>query len=168
MYAEHLFKQFFTSKKCGKKLSDLIFQSNLNELIVKFGGDGTTTLKQSVITRWLSLFSCIESVYLNYDAVLLALENRRMTKYLNDLTKYNLLDVLLLLAPLNAAVQAIQIDTAPSLHLVVPFYQKLLNDYSTHSKLVSTAKKKYPAIFHTSFACEYLSNESTGAYFVCD
>lgn len=78
-----------------------------------------------------------------------------------------MLDVLLLLAPLNAALQAIQIDAAPSLHLVVPFYQKLASDYNTHSKLVSTAKKKYPKIFQTSFACEYLSNESNGMYFVC-
>lgn len=133
-------------------------------MIIKLGGNTTTTLKQSVITRWLSLFSCIESVYLNYDAVLLALECRRTTKYLNDLTKYNMLDLLLLLAPLNAALQAIQIDETPSLHLVVPFYQKLLNDYGTYSKLVATAKKKYPEIFQTSFAGEYLANESIGMY----
>lgn len=148
-----------------RKENFCFFQSNLNELIVKFGGDGTTTLKQSVVTRWLSLFTCIESVYLNYDAVLLALENRRSTKYLNDLTKYNLLDVLLLLAPLNAALQAIQIDEAPSLHLVIPFHQKLSSDYSTHSKLLSTARKKYPTVFQSSFAYEYLSNESNGMYF---
>jgi hypothetical protein len=134
-------------------------------LIVKFGGQGSKALKQSVVTRWLSLFSCVESVYMNYDAVLLALENRRTIKYITDLTKYNLLDLLLLLAPLNAALQAIQIDEGPSIHLVVPFYQKLLNDYSTYSKLVSTAKKKYPTIFQTSFAVEYLSNESTGTSF---
>ncbi len=98
-------------------------------------------MKQSVVTRWLSLFSCAESVYMNYDATLLALENRRSTKYVNDLTKYNLLDLLLLLAPLNAALQGIQIDKSPSLHLVIPFYQKLLHDYSAYSTLVSSAKK---------------------------
>jgi hypothetical protein len=78
---------------------------------------------------------------MNYDATLLALENRRSTKYVNDLTKYNLLDLLLLLAPLNAALQGIQIDKSPSLHLVIPFYQKLLHDYSAYSTLVSSAKK---------------------------
>ncbi|CAF3044110.1 unnamed protein product [Rotaria sp. Silwood2] len=122
--------------------------SNLNELIVKLGGEGTTTLKQSVVTRWLSLFSCAESVYNNYDAVLLALESRRATRYIDNLTKYNLIDLLLLLAPLNAALQAIQTDETPSLHLVVPFYQKLLDNYSTYSKLVSSAKKKVS--FHIS------------------
>jgi hypothetical protein len=104
-------------------------------------------------------------VYSNYDAVLLALDSRRKTKYINDLTKYHMLDLLLLLAPLNAALQAIQIDEGPSLHLVIPFYQKLLHDYSTYSKLVSSAKKKYPSIFQTSFAADYLLTESSGKYF---
>ena len=99
-------------------------------------------MKQSAVTRWLSLFSYAESVYSNYDAVLLALENRRTTKYTNDLTKHNLVNLLLLLAPLNAALEAIQTDEAPSLHLVIPFYQKLLHDYGTHSKLVSSSKKE--------------------------
>ncbi|CAF1299499.1 unnamed protein product [Rotaria sordida] len=142
--------------------------TNLNELIVKFGGDGTKTLKQSVITRWLSLFICVESVYSNYDATLLALESRRATKYMNDLTKYSLIDLLLLLAPINAALQAIQTDETPSLHLVVPFYQKLLHDYSSYSKLVASAKKRYPAIFLNSYVAEYLSTEPRGVYFEND
>ncbi|CAF3326372.1 unnamed protein product [Rotaria sp. Silwood2] len=136
--------------------------TNVNELIVKLGGDGTKTLKQSVVTRWLSLFTCIESVYSNYDAIILALESRRATKYINDLTKYNLIDVLLLLAPLNAALQAIQMDEMPSIHLVIPFYQKLMNDYSSFSKLFTSAKKRYPDIFQTSFVCDYLVNEPHG------
>ena len=74
--------------------------------------------------------------------MLLALESRRTTKYINDLTKYNLIDLLLLLAPLNAALEAIQIDATPSLYLIIPFYQKLLHDYSTHSKLVSSSQKR--------------------------
>ena len=122
-------------------------------------------MKQSVVTRWLSLFSCAESVYSNYDAMLLALESRRTTKYINDLTKYNLIDLLLLLGPLNAALEAIQTDERPSLHLVIPFYQKLLHDYSTHSKLVSSAKKKYPLIFQSSYVNDYLLTESSGMYF---
>ena len=98
-------------------------------------------MKQSITTRWLSLFACAESVYFNYDSIKLALETRHVTRYLNDLTKYNLIDVLLLLAPLNAALQAIQTDEKPSLHLVIPFYQKLLNVCGTYSKLVLSAKK---------------------------
>ena len=137
----------------------------MNELLVKLGGEGTITLKQSVVTRWLSLFSCAESVCSNYDAVLLALETRRTTKYINDLTKHNLIDLLLLLAPLNAALEVIQTDEAPSLHLVVPFYQKLLHYYSTHSKLVSSAKKKYSLIFQRSYVNDYLLAESSGMYF---
>lgn len=133
---------------------------------MKFGNGKTTTLKKSVDTRWLSLFSCIESIYCNFDAMLLALENRRSTKYISDLTKYNLIDLLLLLAPLNAALCAIQTDEMPSLHLVIPFYQKLLNDYSTYSKLVSSAKKKYPLIFETPFAIDYILNESSGMHFL--
>lgn len=135
----------------------------MNELILKIG-DGNTTLKQSVITRWLSLFVCVESVYTNYDTLLLALEARRSTQYIVELTKFNLIDLLLLLAPLNAALHSIQIDEKPSLHLVVPFYQKLLNDYSDYSKLVSSAKKKYPSIFQTAVVCDYLMNESHGKY----
>lgn len=133
---------------------------------MKLGGDGTTTLKQSVDTRWLSLFVCVESVYCNFDAILLALENRRATRYVNDLTKYNLIDLLLLLVPLNAALYAIQADAIPSLHLVIPFYQKLLHDYSTYSKLISSAKKKYAPIFNSSFVADYLLNESSGMYFI--
>ncbi|CAF1433590.1 unnamed protein product [Rotaria sordida] len=133
--------------------------------LVQLGTDGTTTLKQSVVTRWLSLFVCAESVYCNFDAILLALETRRTTRYVNDLTKYNLIDLLLLLAPLNAALHAIQTDQTPSLHLVIPFYQKLLHDYSTHSKLVSSSKKKYPSIFQSSFVADYLLNESSGVRF---
>ena len=137
----------------------------MNELIVKLGGEGTTTLKHSVVTGWLSLFSCAESVYSNYDAVLLALESHRTTKYITDLTKHNLIDLLLLLASLNAVLEAIQTDEPPSLHLVIPFYQKLLHDYSTHSKLVSSAKKKYSLIFQSSYVNDYLLTESSGMYF---
>jgi hypothetical protein len=135
---------------------------------VKLGGEEGTTLKQSVVTRWLSLFLCVQSVYSNYDAILLALESRRTTKYVHDLTKYNLIDVLLLLAPLNAALDAIQIDKSPSLHLVIPFYRKLFHDYSSYSKLVASAKKKYPLIFQTSFVADYLLTESSGMYFSYD
>ncbi|CAF3221229.1 unnamed protein product, partial [Rotaria sp. Silwood2] len=137
-------------------------------LIVQLDTNGTTTLKQSVVTRWLSLFVCSESIYCNFDAILLVLETRRATRYVNDLTKYNLIDLLLLLAPLNAALHAIQTDQTPSLHLVIPFYQKLLDDESTYSKLVSSAKKKYPSIFQSSFVADYLLNESSGMYFICE
>ena len=103
-------------------------------------------------------------MYFNYDSIKLALETRHATGYLNDLTIYNLINVLLLLAPLNAALQAIQTDEKPSLHLVIPFYQKLLNDYGTYSKLVVSAKK-YPVIFKNSFVADYLLTESSGMYF---
>ncbi|CAF2470757.1 unnamed protein product [Rotaria sp. Silwood2] len=145
-----------------RKFEHVCLRTRINGkfITVKLGGEGTTTLKQSVVTRWLSLFSCAESVYNNYDAVLLALESRRATRYIDNLTKYNLIDLLLLLAPLNAALQAIQTDETPSLHLVVPFYQKLLDNYSTYSKLVSSAKKKYPSIFQSSLIADYLLTES--------
>ena len=133
---------------------------------MKLGGDGTKTLKQSTVTRWLSLFTCIELVYSNYEAIVLALESCRATKYINDLTKYNLIDLLLLLAPLNAALQAIQIDEVPSIHLVILFYQELMNNYSCFSKLFASAKKHYPAIFISSFVHDYLINEPNGMYFV--
>ena len=100
----------------------------MNELLVKLGGEGTTTLKQSVVTCWLSLFSCAQSMYSNYDALLLALESGRTAIYINDLTKHNRIDLLLLSVPLNAALEAIQTDKASPLHLVIPFYQKLLHD----------------------------------------
>ena len=48
---------------------------------MKSDGDGTKTLKQSIMIRQSSLFTCIESVYSNYDAIVLALESRRCTKY---------------------------------------------------------------------------------------
>ncbi|CAF4342887.1 unnamed protein product [Rotaria sp. Silwood2] len=149
----------------SKTLVRYVKLSNLSELIVQLDTNGTTTLKQSVVTRWLSLFVCAESIYCNFDAILLVLETRRATRYVNDLTKYNLIDLLLLLAPLNAALHAIQTDQTPSLHLVIPFYQKLLDDDSTYSKLVSSAKKKYPSIFQSSFVADYLLNESSGVRF---
>ncbi|CAF1087117.1 unnamed protein product [Rotaria magnacalcarata] len=106
---------------------------------------------------------------LAYTCVLVfALKSRRATKYIMDLTKSQLIDLLLLLAPLNAALHSIQTDETPSLHLVIPFCQKLLQDYSTYSKLVSSAKKKYPLIFNSSFVADYLLNESSGMYFTCD
>jgi len=107
-------------------------------------------------------------VFSNYDAILLALESRCTTKYINNLTKYNLIDLLILLAPLNAALEAIQTDKVPSLHLVVPFYQKILDDYSSYSKLIGSAKQKYPSIFQSSFVADYLLTESSGRYFVHD
>ncbi|CAF2126891.1 unnamed protein product [Rotaria magnacalcarata] len=103
---------------------------------------------------------------LAYTCVLVfALKSRRATKYIMDLTKSQLIDLLLLLAPLNAALHSIQTDETPSLHLVIPFCQKLLQDYSTYSKLVSSAKKKYPLIFNSSFVADYLLNESSGVQF---
>ncbi|CAF1049622.1 unnamed protein product [Adineta steineri] len=158
-------KRILLTIKYTKNLVKYVKMSNLNELIVKLGGEGTTTLKQSVVTRWLSLFTCVESVYLNYDATLLALEHRRATKYLNELSKNNLIDLLLLLTPLHVALQSIQIDMAPSLHLVVPFYQKLLNDYGSYSKLVASAKKKKPSLFQNSFVSDHLLTESSGVQF---
>ncbi|CAF1585414.1 unnamed protein product, partial [Didymodactylos carnosus] len=83
-------KRILLTIKYTKVLVRYIKTPNLNELIVKLGDEGTTTSKQSVVTRWLSLFLCAESVYSNYDATLLALESRRTTKY-------NLIDLLLLL-----------------------------------------------------------------------
>ncbi|CAF1525859.1 unnamed protein product [Rotaria sordida] len=144
-------KKILLSISYTKTLVRYVKQTNLNELIVKFGGDGTKTLKQSVITRWLSLFICVESVYSNYDATLLALESRRATKYMNDLTKYSLIDLLLLLAPINAALQAIQTDETPSLHLLF--------------EISCISKKKYPAIFLNSYVAEYLSTEPRGVEF---
>ncbi|CAF4794284.1 unnamed protein product [Rotaria sp. Silwood1] len=158
-------KRILLTIRYTKILVKYVKMSNLNELIVQLGGEGTKTLKQSVVTRWLSLFACVESVYINYDATLLALETRRATKYINDLTKYYLIDVLILLIPLNAALESIQIDEGPSLHLVIPFYQKLLNDYSSYSKLIASAKKKKPSLFQSSFVLDYLSTESSGVEF---
>ncbi|CAF4498504.1 unnamed protein product [Rotaria sp. Silwood2] len=129
-----------------KTLVRFVKKTNLNELIVKLGGDDTKTLKQSVTTRWLSLFICVESVYSNYDATLLALESRRTTKYMNDLRKNSLIDLLLLLAPINAALQAIQTDETPSLHLL-------------HQQ------KKYSKIFQNSCVAEYLLAEPSGVQF---
>ncbi|CAF1591790.1 unnamed protein product [Rotaria magnacalcarata] len=158
-------KKILTTINYSKALVRYVKQSSMNELIVKLGDKETTTLKQSVDTRWLSLFACIESVYCNFDAIALALESRRATKYIMDLTKSQLIDLLLLLAPLNAALHSIQTDETPSLHLVIPFCQKLLQDYSTYSRLVSSAKKKYPLIFNSSFVADYLLNESNGVQF---
>ncbi|CAF1266528.1 unnamed protein product [Adineta ricciae] len=158
-------KRVLLTIKYTKALVQYVKKSNLNELIVKLGDEGTTTLKQSVPTRWLSLFTCAESVYSNFDTIILALENHRATKYMNDLTKYNLLDILLLLAPLHSALGAIQTDETPSLHLVVPFYQKLLRDYGSYYKLLLSAKKKFPSIFQTSFAVDYLVTEPSGVEF---
>ncbi|CAF2223410.1 unnamed protein product [Rotaria magnacalcarata] len=139
-------KRVFLTINHTKTLVRYVKQANLNELIVKLGGEETTTLKQSVVTRWLSLFGCVESVYSNYDAILLVLEIRRTTKYINDLTKYNLIDLLLLLAPLNAALQAIQTD-----------------EYIFEISVIG--KKKYPLIFQSSFATDYLLFESGGVEF---
>ncbi len=47
-------------------------------------------------------------------------------------------------------------DEGPSLHLVIPFYQKLLNDYSSYSKLIASTKKKKPSLFQNSFVLYYL------------
>ncbi|CAM4824909.1 unnamed protein product [Rotaria magnacalcarata] len=139
-------KRVFLTINHTKTLVRYVKQANLNELIVILGGEETTTLKQSVVTRWLSLFGCVESVYSNYDTILLVLEIRRTTKYINDLTKYNLIDLLLLLAPLNAALQAIQTD-----------------EYIFEISVIG--KKKYPLIFQSSFATDYLLFESGGVEF---
>ncbi|CAF1628626.1 unnamed protein product [Rotaria magnacalcarata] len=139
-------KRVFLTINHTKTLVQYVKHANLNELIVILGGEETTTLKQSVVTRWLSLFGCVESVYSNYDTILLVLEIRRTTKYINDLTKYNLIDLLLLLAPLNAALQAIQTD-----------------EYIFEISVIG--KKKYPLIFQSSFATDYLLFEYGGVEF---
>ncbi|CAF1215293.1 unnamed protein product [Rotaria magnacalcarata] len=101
-------------------------------------GGCATSLKQKSSSRWLSLYNCLASILDNYEAISI---------------------LLLLLLPLRCATRDIQNDQYPTLYLVQPFHQLLINTYSSYMKLHKFALDFDPDHFQ-SF-CNTYPNEET-------
>ncbi|CAF1672428.1 unnamed protein product [Rotaria magnacalcarata] len=122
-------------------------------------GGCATSLKQESSSRWLSLYNCLASILDNYEAISIVFKEKNKLNLIQIISKLALTQLLLLLLPLRCATRDIQNDQYPTLYLVQPFHQLLINTYSSYMKLHKFALDFDPDHFQ-SF-CNTYPNEET-------
>ncbi|CAM4762941.1 unnamed protein product [Rotaria magnacalcarata] len=122
-------------------------------------GGCATSLKQESSSRWLSLYNCLTSILDNYEAISIVFKEKNKLNLIQIISKLALTQLLLLLLPLRCATRDIQNDQYPTLYLVQPFHQLLINTYSSYMKLHKFALDFDPDHFQ-SF-CNTYPNEET-------
>ena len=85
----------------------------------------STSLKLNVDSRWNSIHDMLESISINFHKCEDLLLNRNETRYLNDLNRKLILDLVKFLSLFKTASEQLSADSSPTLHLVVPWFSKL-------------------------------------------
>ena len=102
-----------------RKLAQHFKQSGLQKFI-------STTLKQTCVTRWNSTFFMIESFLKNYDEIVGLLATRHEMRFNANLDFELLGELKKFLDVVRNASEELSADETPTLHLVVPWYFKLI------------------------------------------
>lgn len=110
----------------AKHLVTLVKRTKVNHQL-------TTTLKQSVVTRWNSVLTMLESIKDNMAELQLMASNvsalnRGVARCVLDINEALLGEIIDVLSPFDRATRILSSDTKPTLHLVLPTRCKLAQE----------------------------------------
>lgn len=99
----------------------------------------STTLKQSVSTRWNSTFFMLKSICDNLEQ-LKTMTDRPLQKHLLDLNEELLKDAIMVLEHVDVATRLLLSDQWPTIHMVLAVRHRLLSNIAVADEDVETIK----------------------------
>ena len=109
----------------------------------------STTLKQKCDTRWNSIFEMIHSIDINFKQIEdVLLERKESADYLDKLDRFLLKSISEVLCSFKRASERLSMDEVPTLHLVLPWINKLKSNCEVRAD-DSNEIKKFKSILLT-------------------